>query len=238
MTSKITIIALAAFLALTAAAGKPGYKQYTGQYNLTTDTGSSFVVILTRDGWSTILGGQEKDPIAGKVKFWKGKQRVQLLYPMYTFDGFANSLDNISGSWDDFLNQQFFGNAVMTRISDSNAVFHIKFMKSGHRFVKGCVFYNFGKIIKPKDYKIALYSVAEGAREMTLRKVKNLSKLGFFNQKFPRFQQVDVYIVPKDKTLELPVSYPFGSPLTVDGEKIMSYNYCLPEYKQPRDIYK
>ena len=48
--------------------------------------------------------------------------------------------------------------------------------------------------------------------------------------------QVDVYVVSEEGLADLPTEY--SSPLSVDGAKIMAYNYCEPGYKQPRDVYK
>ncbi|MBQ7555013.1 hypothetical protein IJS98_00980 [bacterium] len=89
---KKILLLILALTATAALAEKPGFKQYTGSYNLSAN-GATYTVIVARDGYTTILGGQDKDPMAGKVKFWKGRQEMRLLYPKYTFKGFANSLD-------------------------------------------------------------------------------------------------------------------------------------------------
>ena len=134
---KLTLFLLA-FIAMSALAKKPGFKKYTGSYNLSAN-GMTYSVVVARDGCTTILGGRDKDPVAGKVKFWRGRQELRLLYPQYTFKGFANSLDLISGEWQDVTQGTDFVDATLQR-SDTS-VFHIKFMKSTKRSVKGDIFY-------------------------------------------------------------------------------------------------
>ena len=177
--------------------------------------------------------------MAGKVKFWKGRQEMRLLYPQYTFKGFANSLDLFSGEWMDATQGPDYVDATLQRSEDP--IFHIKFMKSTKRTVKGDVFYNYGKkanenAVKPRSYYLAYYYRTDGDRTYYQKKVQKISRLGFFNQNFPKFFQVDVYIVSEEGLADLPESY--DSPLSVDGKKIMAYNYCEPGYKQPRDVYK
>lgn len=230
---KLAILTLLVFTSFAAMAGKPGFKKYTGSYNLTAN-GATYTVIVARDGYTTILGGQLKDPVAGKVKFWQGRQEMRLLYPQYTFKGFANSLDLFSGEFMDATQGPDYVDATLQR-SDTS-IFHIKFMKSTKRTVKGDVFYNYGKEVKPRSYYIAYYYKAEGDRTFYLRKTKKISRLGFFNMNFPKFSQVDVYVVSEEGLADLPTEY--SSPLSVDGTKIMAYNYCEPGYKQPRDVYK
>ena len=229
---KILLLVLA-ITATAALAEKPGFKKYTGSYNLTAN-GATYTVIVARDGYTTILGGQLKDPVAGKVKFWKGRQEMRLLYPQYTFKGFANSLDLISGEFMDITQSPDYVDASLQRTT--NNVFHIKFMKSTKRTVKGDIFYNYGKEIKPRSYYLAYYYRTEDDRTYYLRKTQKISKLGFFNMNFPKFFQVDVYVVSEEGLADLPTDY--TSPLSVDGTKIMAYNYCEPGYKQPRDVYK
>lgn len=235
---EITVCALFLLGALSAAAEKPGFKKYTGSYNLSAG-GSSYTVIIARDGYTTCLGGQDKDPVAGKVKFWKGRQEMRLLFPKYTFKGFANSLDLISGEWLDVTQGTDYVDASLQRSDDP--IFHIKFMKSSKKQVKGDVFYNYGKkanenAVKPRSYYIAFYYRTDDDRTYYKRKVQKLSRLGFFHQNFPKFFQVDAYIVSEEGLADLPEEY--SSPLSVDGSKIMAYNYCEPGYKQPRDVYK
>ena len=230
---KLAILTLLAFTSFAALAEKPGFKKYTGSYNLTAG-GSTYTVIIARDGYTTCLGGQDKDPVAGKVKFWKGRQEMRLLFPKYTFKGFANSLDLISGEWLDVTQGTDYVDASLQRADTS--LFHIKFLKSTKRTVKGDVFYNYGKEVKPRSYYIAYYYRTDADRTFYLRKTKKISKLGFFNMNFPKFFQVDVYVVSEEGLADLPTEY--SSPLSVDGSKIMAYNYCEPGYKQPRDVYK
>ncbi|MBR6461824.1 hypothetical protein IKS73_01630 [bacterium] len=228
---KLTLFLLA-FIAMSALAKKPGFKKYTGSYNLSVN-GMTYSVVVARDRCTTILSGREKDPVAGKVKFWRGRQEIRLLYPQYTFKGFANSLDLITGEFMDVTKSPDYVDATLERTT--NSVFHIKFLKSKKRSVKGDVFYNYGKEIKPRSYYLAFYYRTDD-KTYYLRKTKKLPKLGFFNQKFPQYQQVDVYVVSADGIADLPAEY--TSPLSVDGKKIMAYNYCEPGYKQPRDVYK
>lgn len=235
---KLAILTLLVFTAAAALAEKPGFKKYTGSYNLTAG-GSTYTVIIARDGYTTCLGGQDKDPVAGKVKFWKGRQEMRLLFPKYTFKGFANSLDLISGEWLDVTQGTDYVDATLQRSDDP--IFHIKFMKSTKRTVKGDVFYNYGKgsdknAVKPRSYYLAYYYRTEDDRTYYQKKVQKISRLGFFNMNFPKFFQVDVYIVSEEGLADLPTEY--SSPLSVDGSKIMAYNYCEPGYKQPRDVYK
>jgi hypothetical protein len=230
---KLAILTLLAFTSFAALAEKPGFKKYTGSYNLTAG-GSTYTVIVARDGYTTCLGGQLKDPVAGKVKFWKGRQEMRLLYPQYTFKGFANSLDLISGEWLDVTQGTDYVDATLQRSDDP--IFHIKFMKSTKRTVKGDVFYNYGKEVKPRSYYLAYYYRTDDDRTYYLRKTQKISRLGFFNMNFPKFFQVDVYVVSEEGLADLPAEY--SSPLSVDGSKIMAYNYCEPGYKQPRDVYK
>ena len=235
---KLAILTLLVFTSFAALAEKPGFKKYTGSYNLSAN-GSTFTIIVARDGYTTCLGGQDKDPVAGKVKFWKGRQEMRLLYPQYTFKGFANSLDLFSGEWMDATQGPDYVDATLQRSEDP--IFHIKFMKSTKRTVKGDVFYNYGKkanenAVKPRSYYLAYYYRTDDDRTYYQKKVQKISRLGFFNQNFPKFFQVDVYIVSEEGLADLPESY--DSPLSVDGKKIMAYNYCEPGYKQPRDVYK
>lgn len=229
----ITLCALFAFSALSVMAEKPGFKKYTGSYNLTAN-GAAYTVIVAKDGYTTILGGQDKDPVAGKVKFWKNRQEMRLLYPKYTFKGFANSLDLISGEFMDITQGADYVDATLQRSDDP--IFHIKFMKSSKKQVKGDVFYNYGKDVKPRSYYIAFYYRTDDDRTYYLRKTQKISRLGFFHQNFPKFFQVDAYIVSEEGLADLPEEY--TSQLSVDGKKIMAYNYCEPGYKQPRDVYK
>ena len=97
-------------------------------------------------------------------------------------------------------------------------------------------FYNYGKEIKPRSYYLAYYYRTDDDRTYYLRKTQKISRLGFFNMNFPKFFQVDVYVVSEEGLADLPTEY--SSPLSVDGAKIMAYNYCEPGYKQPRDVYK
>ena len=228
---KILLLVLA-ITATAALAEKPGFKKYTGSYNLTAN-GATYTVIVARDGYTTILGGQLKDPVAGKVKFWKGRQEMRLLYPQYTFKGFANSLDLFSGEFMDITQSPDYVDASLQRTEDP--VFHIKFMKSTKRTVKGDIFYNYGKEIKPRSYYLAYYYRTDDDRTYYLRKTQKISRLGFFNMNFPKFFQVDVYVVSEEGIADLPADY--TSQLSVDGTKIMAYNYCEPGYKQPRDVY-
>ena len=230
---KLAILTLLVFTAAAAMAEKPGFKKYTGSYNLTAN-GTTYTVIIARDGYSTILSEQIKDPVAGKVKFWKGRQELRLLYPQYTFKGFANSLDLFSGEFMDATQGPEYVDATLQR-SDTS-IFHIKFLKSTKRTVKGDVFYNYGKEVKPRSYYLAYYYRTEDDRTYYKRKVQKISRLGFFHQNFPKFFQVDVYVVSEEGLADLPEEY--TSPLSVDGTKIMAYNYCEPGYKQPRDVYK
>ena len=235
---KLAILTLLVFTSFAALAEKPGFKKYTGSYNLSAN-GSTFTIIVARDGYTTCLGGQLKDPVAGKVKFWKGRQEMRLLYPQYTFKGYANSTDLISGEWMDATQGPDYVDATLQRSEEP--IFHIKFMKSTKRTVKGDVFYNYGKkanenAVKPRSYYLAYYYRTDDDRTYYQKKVQKISRLGFFNQNFPKFFQVDVYIVSEEGLADLPESY--DSPLSVDGKKIMAYNYCEPGYKQPRDVYK
>ena len=235
---KLAILTLLAFTSFAALAEKPGFKKYTGSYNLSAN-GSTYTVIVARDGYTTCLGGQLKDPVAGKVKFWKGRQEMRLLYPQYTFKGYANSTDLISGEWMDATQGPDYVDATLQRADDP--IFHIKFMKSTKRTVKGDVFYNYGKkanenAVKPRSYYIAYYYRTDDDRTYYLRKTQKISRLGFFNMNFPKFFQVDVYVVSEEGLADLPTEY--SSPLSVDGSKIMAYNYCEPGYKQPRDVSK
>ena len=235
---KLAIITLLVFTSFAAMAGKPGFMKYTGSDNLTAN-GATYTVIVARDGYTTILGGQLKDPVAGKVKFWQGRQEMRLLYPQYTFKGFANSLDLFSGEFMDATQGPDYVDATLQR-SDTS-IFHIKFMKSTKRTVKGDVFYNYGKkanenAVKPRSYYLAYYYRTDDDRTFYLRKTQKISRLGFFNMNFPKFFQVDVYVVSEEGLADLPAEY--SSPLSVDGTKIMAYNYCEPGYKQPRDVYK
>lgn len=230
---KKILLLILALTATAALAEKPGFKQYTGSYNLSAN-GATYTVIVARDGYTTILGGQDKDPMAGKVKFWKGRQEMRLLYPKYTFKGFANSLDLFSGEFMDITQGPDYVDATLQRTEDP--VFHIKFMKSTKRSVKGDIFYNYGKEIKPRSYYLAYYYRTDDDRTYYLRKTQKISKLGFFNMNFPKFFQVDVYVVSEEGIADLPADY--TSQLSVDGTKIMAYNYCEPGYKQPRDVYK
>ena len=229
---KKILLLILALTATAALAEKPGFKQYTGSYNLSAN-GATYTVIVARDGYTTILGGQDKDPMAGKVKFWKGRQEMRLLYPKYTFKGFANSLDLFSGEFMDITQGPDYVDATLQRTEDP--VFHIKFMKSTKRSVKGDIFYNYGKEIKPRSYYLAYYYRTDDDRTYYLRKTQKISKLGFFNMNFPKFFQVDVYVVSEEGIADLPADY--TSQLSVDGTKIMAYNYCEPGYKQPRDVY-
>ncbi|MBR5945607.1 hypothetical protein IKZ80_00820, partial [bacterium] len=156
------------------------------------------------------------------------------LYPQYTFKGFANSLDLFSGEFMDITQGADYVDATLQRTEDP--VFHIKFMKSTKRSVKGDIFYNYGKEIKPRSYYLAYYYRTDDDRTYYLRKTQKISKLGFFNMNFPKFFQVDVYVVSEEGIADLPADY--TSQLSVDGTKIMAYNYCEPGYKQPRDVYK
>ena len=229
---KLTLFLLA-FIAMSALAKKPGFKKYTGSYNLSAN-GMTYSVVVARDGCTTILGGRDKDPVAGKVKFWKNRQEMRLLYPKYTFKGFANSLDLISGEFMDITQGADYVDATLQRSDDP--IFHIKFMKSSKKQVKGDVFYNYGKDVKPRSYYIAFYYRTDDDRTYYLRKTQKISRLGFFHQNFPKFFQVDAYIVSEEGLADLPEEY--TSQLSVDGKKIMAYNYCEPGYKQPRDVYK
>ena len=229
---KKILLLILAITATCVLAEKPGFKQYTGSYNLSAN-GATYTVIVARDGYTTILGGQDKDPVAGKVKFWKNRQEMRLLYPQYTFKGFANSLDLFSGEFMDITQGADYVDATLQRTEDP--VFHIKFMKSTKRTVKGDIFYNYGKEIKPRSYYLAYYYRTDD-RTYYLRKTQKISKLGFFNMNFPKFFQVNVYVVSEEGIADLPADY--TSQLSVDGTKIMAYNYCEPGYKQPRDVYK
>ena len=229
----ITLCALLILSALSVSAEKPGFKKYTGSYNLTAD-GATYTVIVARDGYTTILGGQDKDPVAGKVKFWKNRQEMRLLYSKYTFQGYANTEGLISGKFMDITQGPDYVDATLQRSDDP--IFHIKFMKSTKRTVKGDIFYNYGKDIKPRSYYLAYYYRTDDDRTYYLRKTQKISRLGFFNMNFPKFFQVDVYVVSEEGLADLPTEY--SSPLSVDGTKIMAYNYCEPGYKQPRDVYK
>ena len=230
---KKILLLILAITATCVLAEKPGFKQYTGSYNLSAN-GATYTVIVARDGYTTILGGQVKDPVAGKVKFWKNRQEMRLLYPQYTFKGFANSLDLFSGEFMDITQGADYVDATLQRTEDP--VFHIKFMKSTKRSVKGDIFYNYGKEIKPRSYYLAYSYRTDDDRTYYLRKTQKISKLGFFNMNFPKFFQVDVYVVSEEGIADLPTDY--TSQLSVDGTKIMAYNYCEPGYKQPRDVYK
>lgn len=233
MDMKKILLLILAITATAALAGKPGFKKYTGSYKLNAGR-DSYTVVIARDGCTTILGSQQKDPVAGKVKFWKRRQEMRLLYPQYTFKGFANSLDLFTGEFMDATSSNGFVDATLQR-SDTS-IFHIKFMKTTKRTVKGDIFYNYGKEVKPRSQYIAYYYRTEDNSTYYLRKTKKLPKLGFFNMKFPKYSQVDVYVVSEEGLADLPAEY--SSPLTVDGTKIMAYNYCEPGYKQPRDVYK
>lgn len=244
---KIFLVALTALLATAVLAEKPGYKKYTGQYQLSLSSGGNYTVILARDGFTTMqrvgMSYREyEDPIAGKVKFWKSRQEIKLLYPMYTFSGFANSLDQFTGDWIDIGSSNAFGStAVLSRLDESTPVFHVKFMKSSHRDVKGDVFYNYGKTLKAKDFCLLAYYLPEGGSELEPRKGKKLTRLGFFRQTFPRFDRVDIFVVRKDYAEQFLLDYPTytqGNTPFVDGKNILGFGTCGPGYKQPRDVYK
>jgi hypothetical protein len=234
----ISVLLLLVLTVGTALSKKLSRRKMTGQFYFVSSNLFDGTVIVARDRSLSKLQNITNDhPIAGRLKFKRGKQRMIFRWPDGEFDGQIISENLITGVYDYVSPSNTFHIApgIMTRIPmESNIIFHVEILRTKKRQMRGVVFYNYGKDVKKNDYRVVIYPHANG--ESFLKRTAKLKRLGFFRSNLPsEYEKVEAYVVLKDYVDNLPELTTNFPALTVDGTNVLSRDWRPQGFQIPKD---
>ena len=169
----------------------------------------------------------------GKWKFKRRKQRVTIQWPdLSSVTGHVVNIDTITGVYANAEGESVL--CTMNRITNDIDLFHMHITRTWNRRAKGNVFFNYGKEVKRKLYRVAVYSRMSGqtARiEYTPEHAKKsrVTRFGFFKRNLKVYDYVECFLVSKE--FDPPEESTNFPALFLDYTNTFAYDWQEPGFK-------
>ena len=229
------VLLMSCFIANTAFAKRWGKRKMAGQYTFAAGSLFNGTAVLAKDkSTSKLPNTTNAHSVVGKWKLKKHKQRVTIDWPdMASFEGYVVDLDTITGQYIDV--DANIAACTLNRITNGVDLFHLHITRTRNRRVKGNTFFNYGKDIKRRLYKVAVYSrmsgdVARISYTPEHAKKSKLHRLGFFNREIKGdYDYAECFLIsklfdPPEESTDFPA-------LAIDGTNVFAYDWQEPGFK-------
>ena len=226
---------IAIFITETVSAKRWSKRKMSGQYTFTAGSLFNGTAVLAKDrSTSKLPNASDAHSVVGRWKLKKHKQFITIDWPdMAHFDGYVVDLDTITGQYIDV--DANLSACTLNRITNDVDLFHLHITRTRNRRIKGNTFFNYGKDVKRRLYRVAVYSRMSGevarisyAPDHTKR--SKLHRLGFFNREIKGdYDYAECFLI--SKLFDPPEESTNFPALTIDGTNVFAYDWQEPGFK-------